>query len=160
MKKYLAAAGLALTLVMVSCGSRPGGPDLASEARQEAEKYWDSALTKCGDSYYGIRIGEGAPEGALYQFKEPQINFKEQNVPDAERLNGLEYAAISTVTYKAFRQNWRGKWDAWRQPWTFGGVSTALSQRVEKRGGKWSIGINPERPPKHWQKISCSEVPQ
>lgn len=160
MKHYLTVAVLALTALLVSCGLSSRSSSLTSEANQEAEKYWNSVMSKCGDSYYGIRKEGNFSEGTLYQFKEPQITFKEQKVSDAERLNGLEYAGTTTVTYKAFRTNWRGQWSDWRQPWTFGGVSADLNEDVRKQSGKWFIGNNPEQPPQRWQKIDCSEVPQ
>ena len=160
MKSFLIATAATLMMFIVSCGSKRGGSDPASEAKQEAENYWNSVMSKCGDSYYGIRKEGNFSEGTLYQLKEPQINFKEQKVSDAERLNGLEYAATTTITYKAFRTNWKGQWSDWRQPWTFGGVSADLTEDVRKQGGKWFIGNNPDQPPQRWQKINCSEVPQ
>lgn len=159
MKICFIASVFTLT-VLVSCTSRTGESGPASEAKKEAEKYWNSVLTKYGDSYYGIRIDPSLPEGVLYQFKEPQITFKEQRVSDADRLNGLEYAAISTVTYKAYRKNWRRQWQAWGGAGMVGGVNAFLNEDVKKLKGKWFVGLNPEHPPKHWQKINCSEVPQ
>jgi hypothetical protein len=162
---YLAAAKLVLALLLSSCGAGPvgpgsGGSGLAAEARREAEKYWDSALTKCGDSLYGVKADTTLPEGALYQFKDPEITVREQQLSDAGRLNGLEYAAVTAVTYKAFRKNWRGEWSAWQGPGMVGGVNTYLNEDVRKLKGRWVVGRDPERPPQNWKKVDCSQVPQ
>lgn len=164
MKSYLALAGIALTLLLSSCGSgsgtSPSGSGLAAGARQEVEKYWDSALTRCGDSLYGIKVDTTLPEGALYQFKDPQITLREQQMSEADRLNGMEYAAVTSVTYKAFRKNWRGEWSAWQGPGMVGGVNAYLNEDVRKLKGRWVIGRDPQLPPKNWKKVNCSEVPQ
>ncbi|MCU1264604.1 MAG: hypothetical protein JWM21_922 [Acidobacteria bacterium] len=59
------------------------------EAKAEADKFWSTQITKCGNDYYRklefYRGGE-----SWYELKAPSVRISPAVVTDADRLNGLE----------------------------------------------------------------------
>jgi len=79
-------------------------PGAESPAEQTAQRYWEKAWTKCGDSYY---------EGSYVQvteFPTKNVTFKvtSQTVEEADKLNGIEWQGVMVATPTVHRVIWLG----------------------------------------------------
>src|SRR5437588_12855673 len=62
-----------------------------SEAQKEAEKFWSTQITKCGESYYRKEVLPKKDDYVLiYEMKDPTILVEPHKLSEADRLNGVE----------------------------------------------------------------------
>jgi hypothetical protein len=144
-------------VLLSSCseGSVLPGASTKSEAEAEAERYWNSVLAKCGDSYYA-RDNRGTPgaERIIMQFKDVTFEVSEVKLTEADKLNGIELSGWAIFNPRTSRF-YLTKWESWRNGSVFP-VNTIL---MRKEKGKWIFGVN-EKSQSNLKKIDCSEVPQ
>ncbi len=127
---------------------RDDGDPLYIEAREQSQKFWDSALVKCGDSYFGVLTfaGEDAPsQRRIVQIKEPEIIVTEAKgeITQADKLNGVEFSGKTFISASASRNYNNGKWGAWSER-TMATPSGTTSTTVRKVKGRWQFGISKE----------------
>src|SRR3712207_3820877 len=80
-----------LSLACSSFTKAPGSP-IDAEAQREAEKFWATQVTKCGDSYYRKEIRPKKDNYILYfKMKDPEIVVRPNKVSKADRLNSIEW---------------------------------------------------------------------
>lgn len=153
-------------LFLAACSFRPGTnglftSDINEEARKEAEKFWATQITKCGDSYYRRReIKDNGSE--YFELKEPIVKVAPSQITEADRLNGLEWRGTTSLQLKVSRE-WDPTSHRWT-PWANGGLEAGdLSYPMKKVSGEWSIntkrgGIFDEV--LRYAPVDCSKIPQ
>lgn len=161
---YSALLLLAGLMISASCGS-----SLKSEARREAEKYWLSKLTKCGDSYYRReRYGERTPtpgRDVYYELKEPKAEVSEDGVTDADKLNGLEWAGTTYLSAHVSRSiGEKEPLDRWSE-WSEGpGLEGDVTARMRKEKGRWVVEdyfeVRHAQTGIEFAAVDCSKVPK
>lgn len=148
---------LAAALFYVSCSSASVLPNADAEAQEQALRFAEAQLTRCGDSYFGVR--KIASDNGLYQFKNPKVSVKSQDLTQADKLNGIEWKGNSTFTAEAWRlYDVTGKWGPWRQGFTSLGVGLGVTMYKQK--GQWKFGSDGNLKPNSFEKVECSKVPQ
>lgn len=154
-------AGVVLLLLLVGGGAvvlrlsyvsphtpHDDGEPVYSEAQEQSQKFWDSMLVRCGDSYFGVLTfaGEAVPsQRQIVQIKEPEIIVTEAEgeVSQADKLNGVEFSGKTFISASASRNYNDGKWGAWSER-TMATPSGTTSTTVRKVKGKWQFGISKE----------------
>jgi hypothetical protein len=154
-----------LVLLSAACSTRLGSTDspLDVEAKGEAEKFWATQITKCGDFHYRKQILPEKDNYVLYfQMRNAGVVVSPNKVTEADRLNGIEWKGETSFRPEASRV-WgteKGAWYEWKPG--MGNVPD-LSYGMRKVNGKWAVnteksyvarGIIKYEPPK------CSEIPQ
>lgn len=148
---------LAAALFYVSCSSASVLPNADAEAQEQALRFAEAQLTRCGDSYFGVR--KIASDNGLYQFKNPKVSVKSQDLTQADKLNSIEWKGNSTFTAEAWRlYDVTGKWGPWRQGFTSLGVGLGVTMYKQK--GQWKFGSDGNLKPNSFEKVECSKVPQ
>ena len=157
MRHLVAIMTLAAAFFCVSCGSASLMPNVDNEPQEQAQKFVEAQLTKCGDSYYGVRkIGN---DSGLYQFKNPKVSVKSQELTEADKLNNVEWKGNSTFSAETWRlYDVTGKWGPWRQGFTSLGVGLGVTMYKQK--GQWKFGSDGNLKPNSYEKIDCSKLPQ
>lgn len=135
----LCAVTLAYLSLACSSLTGAGGSSLDAEARREAEKFWATQVTKCGDSYYRKEALIKKDDYVIYyQMKNPKMEVLSQPVSEADRLNEIEWKGTTAFVPKASRA-WSTEKKAWDE-WLKGGMAVPeLSYGMEKAKGAWSI---------------------
>jgi hypothetical protein len=139
---------LCVLLLGCSSGSKPSQSPLDAEARQKGEEYWYSALTKCGDSYYG----KDEPSNFTYQFNDVSIELSPTQLTEASRLNGVEWSGFATLRCKTSRLRVK----TW-EPWQNGSAYPLVNVEMKRVTGKWLFHGDENRKPL-LKPIDCSEV--
>ena len=130
--------------------SKPSQSPLDAEAWQKGEEYWYSALTKCGDSYYG----KLEPDDFTYQFNDVSIELSPTQLTEASRLNGVEWSGFATLRCKTSRMRVKNlKWE----PWQNGSAYPLVNVEMKRVTGKWLFHGEENRKPL-LKPIDCSEV--
>lgn len=165
--RVISAATLLLmvTFLSMSCGS-----SLRSEARREAEKYWLSKLTRCGDSYYRREhFGDRSPtpgKEVYYELKEPDVEVSEYGVGDADKLNGLEWTGTSYLTAKVSRSIGDkvpvNQWTEWANG---AGLEGDVAIGIRKEKGQWVMEDKFEeqhtaKTGVEYSSVDCSKIPK
>jgi hypothetical protein len=128
-----------------------------AEAREQAQKFVDAQLARCGDSYFGIR--KITNESAIYQFRNPKLSVRRQELTQADKLNGVEWKGDSTFSAEAWRMyDLTGKWTPWQQG--FASLDAGVSVIFFKQKGQWKFGSTGDLVPDAYEKVDCSKVPQ
>ena len=162
---YISAFLLMVLFLTSSCGS-----SLKTEAKREAEKYWLSKLTRCGDSYYrrehfGDRTSTPGKD-VYYEMKEPDVEVSEMGITDADKLNGLEWTGTSYLTAKVSRsigdKEPVNQWTEWANG---AGLEGDVAVGMRKEKGQWVVEDKFEE--QHTAKtgveygsIDCSKIPK
>jgi hypothetical protein len=153
---------LSLLLTFSACAGKPGtaGSPADAEAREQAEKFWFSQITRCGDSYYRVReFKSGGKE--FFEIKDPKVRLAPRKVTDADRLNGVEWDGKAVLEAKAVRA-WGptlGHWEAWGNGvWRM----SDYQYPMKKVNGQWSVdtrlgGVFDEVA--HYAPADCSKIP-
>jgi hypothetical protein len=128
--------------------SKPSQSPLDVEAQQKGEEYWYSALTRCGDSYYG----KDEPSDFTYQFNDVSIELSPTQLTEASRLNGIEWSGWATLRCKTSRMRVK-KWE----PWQNGSAYPLVNVEMKRMTGKWLFNGDENRKPL-LKAIDCSEV--
>ena len=99
-KVVLLAIAIVLCLTcLVGCSGKliPAGGTTRSaidaEAQQQAEQYWGGLLTKCAGTIYGKDNRRAVDQ--IYEFRDISIRIKPRVLSDADRMNGIEGAAMA-----------------------------------------------------------------
>lgn len=153
-----------LACLSSACASLPstGGTSADAEARREAEKFWATQITKCGDSYYRKEVLKKDDYVLYYQMKNPVVVVTPVKVTEADRLNGIEWKGSTTLRPEASR-TWGTEKGAWYEWKTGPGGVPELTNGMRKVNGVWTV--NTER---HWAReqtsryvpVDCSKIPQ
>jgi hypothetical protein len=156
---------LTLTSLSLACSSltrTPSSP-IDAEAQREAEKFWATQVTKCGDSYYRKEILPKKDNYVLYfQMRDPEIVVTLNKVSEADRLNGIEWKGETSFSPKASRV-WgteKGAWYEWKPG--MGNVPD-LSYGMRKVSGQWKVNTEKSYITGgiiKYETVNCSEVPQ
>jgi hypothetical protein len=111
----------------------------SSEAKKEAEKFWATQITKCGDSYYRKEVLPKKDDYViLYEMKDPTVLVEPHKLSEADHLNGVEWDGTTTFSPKASRV-WgqdRGSWFEWKKGM---GDVPELIYPIKKVNGQWSV---------------------
>lgn len=93
-KKTAFICAFALSSLFLACLSltKTANSPIDAEAQFEAEKFWATQVTKCGDSYYRKEILPKKDNYIIYfQIREPEIVVTSNKVSESDRLNGIEW---------------------------------------------------------------------
>ena len=158
MRHLFTVITLASILFCASCSSSSALLSNAdAEAGEQAQKFVEAQLARCGDSYYGIR--KVANDNSLYQFKNPKTSVKSEVLSQADKLNGVEWKGGSDFSAETWRSYGKpGGWGSWRQG--FMSLGVGLSVRMIKRNGQWKFGASGDLKPDSYEKVDCSKLPQ
>jgi hypothetical protein len=152
---------ITLASTILFCASCSSSSALLSnadaEAGEQAQKFVEAQLARCGDSYYGIR--KVANDNSLYQFKNPKTSVKSEVLSQADKLNGVEWKGGSDFSAETWRSYGKsGGWGSWRQG--FMSLGVGLSVRMIKHNGQWKFGTSGDLKPDSYEKVDCSKLPQ
>jgi hypothetical protein len=156
--KTLLVATLAVYLITLVSGCKgqltPGGTSKTGidvEAQSEAEKYWNSLLTKCGGTTYGKDNRQAVDQ--IYEFRDLSIRIKPRKLTDADKQNGIEWTGDANLESKISRVLTGDKWGPWRE-----GSIWLNSETMQKTNGQWKFGVvEGARAP--LRTFDCSELP-
>lgn len=155
--KYLLTMMALAVLFCVSCNSSSSLSNADAGAQEQAQMFVEAQLTKCGDSYYGVR--RIANDSGLYQFRDPKVSVKSQELAQDDKLNNIEWKGNSTFSAETWRlHDVTGKWGPWRQGFT--ALDIGLSARMVKQNGQWKFGPDGGLKPNSYEKVDCSRLPQ
>jgi hypothetical protein len=156
-RERVLAAALAMSLItLVGCSGKviPGGigkSGIDAEAQAEAEKYWNSLLTKCGGGTYGQDNRRAVDQ--IYEFRDISITTKARKLTDADKQNGIQWSGDANLESKTSRILTGDKWGPWRE-----GSILLNSEKMEKASGHWKFGVSEDaRSP--LRTFDCSELP-
>ena len=148
---------VAALLFCSSCNASTTTSGGDSEAVEQAQGFVEAQLARCGDSYFGVR--KIANDNALYQFKNPKVSVKSQELTQADKQNGIEWKGNSTFTAETWRMyEVTGKWGPWRQGFTSLGIGLGVTMYKQK--GAWKFGSDGNLKPNSYEKADCSKLPQ
>lgn len=150
---------LALCAVILS-GFAALGQDLdLEEGAQRAIAYWHSVFLQCGSNkgsgpWFAVDPSRPDP-GSIQLVPRLRIQFKTEELSEAERLNGFEFKATTSLYPGPFRY-WLPSKKVWSD-WQVG--ETASSRIIIKRNGVWSdeapsTGYEPRK-----RLAACSDAP-
>ncbi|HEV2859473.1 MAG TPA: hypothetical protein VGX48_00545 [Pyrinomonadaceae bacterium] len=154
-----------LTYLTLACYSLTGagGSSVDAEARREAEKFWATQITKCGDSYYRKEVLIKKDGYVIYyQMKDPKVEVLSQPVSEADRLNGIGWKGSTAFIPKASRI-WGTDKKGWYD-WEKGARGVPdLNYGMGKMKGVWNVNTK-----RHWTReetsryepVDCSQIPQ
>jgi hypothetical protein len=156
---------VALACLSLACTSLPGGiiTSAEAEAQREAEKFWATQVTKCGESYYRKEVlPKKGDYVLLYEMKEPTVLAEPRKLSDADRLNGIEWEGRTVFSPKSSRV-WAqdpGSWYEWKKGM---GNVPELSYPMRKVNGQWAVDTK-----RHWTReetskyvpVDCSQIPE
>ncbi len=154
-----------LTYLTLACSYLPGtgGSSVDAEARREAEKFWATQITKCGDSYYRKEaLIKKDGHVIYYQMKDPKVEVLPQPVSEADRLNGTEWKG-STAFIPVASRIWnteRKGWSDWQKG--AGGVPD-LNYGMNKVRGAWNVNTKRDwtrEETSKYEPVDCSQIPQ
>ncbi|MCA1617781.1 MAG: hypothetical protein LC795_00395 [Acidobacteria bacterium] len=154
-----------LTYLTLACSSLPGagGSSVDAEARREAEKFWATQITKCGDSYYRKEVLIKKDGYVIYyQMKDPKVEVLPQPVSEADRLNGVEWKG-STAFIPTASRIWSTEKKAWSE-WGKGAWGVPeLNYGMKKAKGAWSVNTKRDwtrEETSKYEPVDCSQIPQ
>lgn len=155
------------SLLFPSCLSKIGsssliGSSIDSEAQSEAERFWATQVTKCGDSYYRKLEIRGGVATEFMEFKEPVVRIAAYKVSEADHLNGIDWHGTTLLRPKVTRV-WGSDLKRWGK-WNDGtGEASNLSYSMKKVNRRWSIPTNLggifDEVEKYFP-ADCSQLPQ
>lgn len=150
-------------LLACSTGVWSTGPSSSSEPQREAEKFWATQVTKCGESYYRKEVlPKKGDYVLLYEMKEPTILAESRKLSDADRLNGIEWEGRTVFSPKSSRV-WAqdpGTWYEWKKGM---GNVPELSYPMKKVKGQWGVDTKRTWSREETSKyvaVDCSQIPQ
>src|SRR6185369_6487465 len=162
---------LSATLWITACKDHYIAGPIDEEAKKEAEIYWASSFSKCGDSFYGVYSKTGRTiefkSNMKYQLKDEKVvecglcvltthRMDGRSFTQADKLNGLEWVGKTSVdfsVYRLYRDD--GTWGEWSDTtWIFID-STYIDLR--KIQGKWQFGSEETG---RFRAVPCSQVHQ
>ena len=135
------------------------GCGAGTEADREATRYWDSVLTKCAGSTYFVDFNWDL----LFELRGAKIATSRESPSKADRLNGVEWYAVSQLHADTIRNYDQGSggWSAWRDVREFELFRYCIKLTKWKgnvqRTFCQSLGFPTES---RMKKISCTEVPR
>lgn len=107
MIKKLRVTYLFLLFGLATFMSRAGSAEpMIDQARQQAARYWESVLTKCGESYFVACRQSNYPGQAYgYDFELKDVSFTTDEVPltPADKANGFEWKGRIRIFPKLYR---------------------------------------------------------
>jgi hypothetical protein len=154
-----------LTYLSLACSSLSGmigsSPDV--EARREAEKFWATQITKCGDFYYRKEVLIKKDDYVIYyQMKDPKVEVLPQPVLEADRLNGIEWKGSTAFIPEASRI-WNTEKKGWLE-WGKGAWGVPeLNYGMNKAKGAWNVNTKRDwtrEETSKYEPIDCSKIPQ
>ena len=157
-RKTVLVATLAVLLITLVSGCTgkltPGGiskTGIDVEAQSEAERYWNSLLTKCGGTTYAKDNRQAVDQ--IYEFRDLSIRTKPRKLTDADKQNGIEWTGDANLESKTSRVLTGDKWGPWRE-----GSIWLNSEKMQKTNGQWKFGVSEDaRSP--LRAFDCSELP-
>lgn len=136
----------------------PAGQAGQSEADRVARRYYDSNMSRCGDSFVARRIFVDRSGSNLVEITKVVVRTRSLVVTEADRLNGLEGAADAWIETPAMRfASDGGSWRPWAKPETIAFPFRLL----KKKGEDWQIepfyvrGVESG----YLQQFPCDDVP-
>jgi hypothetical protein len=134
-----------------------------NEAKREAEKFWATQITKCGESYYRKEVLPKKGDYVLiYEMKDPTVLVEPHKLSEADRLNGVEWDGTTTFSPKASRV-WgqdSGTWFEWKKGM---GDVPELTYPMKKVKGQWSVDTKRTWSREETSKyvpVDCSQIPK
>jgi hypothetical protein len=99
-----------------------------AEANAQVNSQWEQILAKCGESY----LYKGDKHMTLHEYRDVSLEVTPRPVTEADKLNGIRWAGMFTLTAKAVRKQSRfsSQWEKWKD----GG---SLEFKVQNVRGKW-----------------------
>jgi hypothetical protein len=162
-RKKLITLLLIVTSCLLACSAGRIGlapRSIDDEAKAEADKFWATQITRCGDDYYRkLEFFKGGE--SWYELKDPSVRVSPNVLTEANRLNGLEwhgniYLETKTSRYWDLGAN---KWGEWEN-----GVNRGdgFYYRMEKSKGEWHIDLSryPYDLVSRYVPVDCSKVPR
>lgn len=154
MKKLRYFGSLNLLLLIVGCQI-----GIEREAQAKAEQFWNTKITKCGDSYF-TRLDE-----EIIELKGVNYELLTQPISQSDKLNGIEFNGTTILTATSRRVYSRNQWGAWGEGpkykdemgiyWPYKSVIAS----VMKKNGQWAVEPAWMTSSMLLTTISCDSVP-
>jgi hypothetical protein len=132
---------------------------LAGQAEEQARAFWNNRITKCGEDYYTL------DSIYVHQFKTINIQVQSYTITPADRLNGIEYKGLTTLTVGQSRTYSRKNtsyqatgWTKWADGFTMSMGGVGLNATLQKQKRQWNITANSMTQAGSLKQISCSDA--
>lgn len=81
-------------------------------ANAEANAQWEQLFARCGESY----LYKDDKHAVLHEFRDVSLEVTPRALTEADRLNGVRWAGVFSLSAKAFRQqsHYSKAWDKWK----------------------------------------------
>jgi len=154
MKKLRYLVSLNLLLFIVGCQI-----GIEREAQAKAEQFWDTKITKCGDSYFTRSDKE------IIELKGVSYELLTKPISQSDKLNGIEFNGTTILTATSRRVYSRNQWGAWGEGPKYKdemGIYSPYNSviaSVMKKNGQWAVESAWMTPSTLLSKVSCDAVP-
>ena len=130
-----------------------------SEAKVEAQKYWEKRLTKCGD-YHWARI-----TGGVAVYKDFDYTVRNLYVKETDRtLNKVEWRVQTEVKSGTPCRVWNPLYKTWDTDWRNAYIDPArlspgaIGTQIDRKNGRVRYGPN-DAEVFHPERLDCSSLP-
>ena len=149
-----------LICFMVGCSS--GGVAPSSPGYVQAQQFWKRTVTKCGSSWFGR--GTTTPIN-IDEFKDFKFSVSKVPLDQADKLNGVQWRGITTVSCSSFRSFTLAGWGPWAECNSLPATASIPNRiRIDEINGRWFYISHPvwriEANKYHPTPVNCNQVPK
>jgi hypothetical protein len=126
---------------------------LDRQASDNGQRYWESILTKCGDSSFGVQ----PTSGKVVEFRSAfGLASRDARMDDSPYINGLEWIGQCRLSCSTFRIYKDAKWSAWHNLIDMDYELGNTYLPMQKINGQWVINNGKPGP---FKPIPCEQLP-
>ena len=151
-RALLCAIASLLLAACISCHSPSylESQNATRDARLAANKYWEAALTRCGEYSYGGDV-------AITVYKDFDFTLRDLSVSEADRQSGVEWRMRTAIKPGTPYRIWDPARKQWEDDWGNVGVN-GPSLVFEKRNG--TVSFSGRTDELRAAKVDCSTAPK
>jgi len=138
-------AAIAVFFLAAGCSQEPKQP---SELEQQVQAIINETFAGNTENWFAVDSSWGKTR--LVELHGPAMSWREENVSETERMNGVELKAVVWVNCRQFR-SFDGKWSEWQQGAgatqgmgavlleAMGPLTAHWSAHLQKKNGQWTV---------------------
>lgn len=142
-----------------SSGKQSSTLTLQQQAEEKARSFWNARIIQCGSDYYT------RDRLYLHEFRNTRIDLKSNPLSPADRLNGIEYVAVTNFyaaqsrTYSPATTLYNDPgWGSWADGFTASLGGVGLYAEVRKEHGRWTVTPSQVSQAAAIEAVTCAEV--